>query len=184
MKKLALAISAAALVAGGAAYADHHQGRKGGADTDSDGVVTLAEHNAHAAQMFASMDANSDGVINSDDRDARREARKTEMFDRLDADNNGAISRDEFMSAERPGKRGEGKHRMGMHGGKRGGGMMKMADTNNDGAISQAEFNAAATARFEKTDANNDGKISKEERQAAHAEMRGKWREKRGNPEG
>ena len=45
--------------------------------------------------------------------------------------------------------------------------MLKMADTNNDGAISQAEFTAAALKHFDQMDANHDGKVTQDERQAA-----------------
>jgi len=46
--------------------------------------------------------------------------------------------------------------------------MARDADTNKDGAISQAEFMAAAMKRFDAEDTNHDGKITKEERAAAH----------------
>lgn len=178
MKKLTLAISAVALAAGGAAYADHHMGGKRGADADGDGVVTRAEHDAHAAQRFARMDANNDGVVNETDREARHEAMRTQMFARLDADSNGSISREEFMSAD---------HRMSRRGGDRskmrGHGMMRMGDTDNDGSISQAEFSAAAATRFQRMDANNDGQVTKAERQAARAQMREERRERRGAAE-
>ena len=77
---------------------------------------------------------------------------------------------------------GEGK-RDGMRGhhGKRGGHhgmMMGKADTNGDKAISQAEFQTAALARFDAADANKDGQVTAEERQA----QRGAWRAKRGAP--
>lgn len=42
------------------------------------------------------------------------------------------------------------------------------ADTNGDGAISKAEFNAAKDAKFAKKDANGDGKITKDEAKAYH----------------
>ena len=44
------------------------------------------------------------------------------------------------------------------------GDMLAKADTNNDGAITKAEYLADVDARFAKRDANKDGKISKEER--------------------
>ncbi|ATY31262.1 CREC-EF hand family protein [Sphingomonas psychrotolerans] len=45
-----------------------------------------------------------------------------------------------------------------------GGDMLAKADTNNDGAVTKAEFLADTDARFARLDANEDGKISKEER--------------------
>lgn len=193
MKKVSLAISAAALAIGGIAYAqmsnDHPK-----FDADGDGVVTRAEQQTAATAMFARLDVNKDGKLDQTDRDARHEQMRTEMFGRMDADNNGSISKDEFMKGK-PGREGHGKHmggpgmgmddagghrmhgRQGMHGGHRGGmKMMKMADANNDGSVSQAEFTAAANKRFDMVDANKDGKITKEERDAAHQKMKEAWK--------
>jgi Ca2+-binding EF-hand superfamily protein len=169
---LSLGAAAAALVASGIAIAQP------GPPT---GDMTRADVETRTAAAFARMDANDDGVLNEADREARQAA----MFDRLDADGNGSISREEFAAAHdkmrsmRGDGRHGGEHRMGDRGpgGRHGGpGMMqhmaKMADTNGDGAISQAEFTAAALARFDKADANKDGTVTAAERQAAHQQMR------------
>ena len=74
----------------------------------------------------------------------------------------------------------------GHHGDKRGGhggpgGWMK-ADANGDKAISQAEFETAALARFDAADANKDGQVTAEERAAQRAAWKAKaaeWRAKR-----
>ncbi len=175
MKKITLGLSAFALATAGTALAAGHEGRMG-PDANDDGVVTRAEAQAHAGKMFAKMDANNDGALNEADREARKAERKTKMFEALDADSNGQISRDEFMAFEHEGKRGKrGKHHRMGHGRDHHGKMMKGADTNNDGAISEAEFTTAALARFDKTDTNNDGQVTREERRAAFKEMRGKW---------
>jgi hypothetical protein len=86
------------------------------------------------------------------------------------------------------GPHGDGPHGDGPHGDGPGhghdkgpgmhmsGGMMAMAelaDTNHDGAISQAEFTAAAMQRFEAMDTNHDGQVTREERQAARGQMKG-----------
>jgi len=191
MKKLAIGLSAAALALTGTAFAAHHEGRVK-PDSDGDGVVTREESQAHALAMFAKLDVNNDGLLNTADRELRRKQRREKMFAKLDADNNGSISQDEFMAFEGPGKhrKGMGKadgegpgkhHRRGMRG--HGGGMkiMKMADSNNDGAVSHDEFTAAAANRFARIDSDNDGQITKEERQAHRQEMRGKWRDRQGS---
>lgn len=190
MRKYVIGFSAAALAIAGTAYAAHHEGHPK-PDSDGDGVVTRAEAQAHAAAMFAKMDVNSDGQIDQTDRDLRRQEMRSKMFAKLDADNDGSISRDEFMAFERPGKHrhgmdgatedGPGKHHRWGGKGHRGGKMMKMADTNNDGKISQAEFIAAADKRFTAIDADNDGRITKEERQAYRQKMHGKWRDRSGD---
>ena len=202
MKKVALGLSAAVLAIAGAAYAQQSMRPK--PDADGNGIVTRAEMQAHSAQMFAKMDANKDGKIDAADREARQAA----MFDMIDSDKNGQISRAEFTVHHGPGHRmqgeggeghrgmgagmgagmgegmgeGMGSHRGGHRGGHGGGGMMaRMADTNNDGAVSQAEFTAAAVQRFDRIDANKDGQITAEERQAGRAAMRERWREHKGH---
>lgn len=55
---------------------------------------------------------------------------------------------------------GEGPGRAGR------GGMMAMADTNKDGAISKAELTAGLEARFAKMDVDKDGKLTQADRDA------------------
>lgn len=187
-KKISLFTLAAALVAVPVLAAP------GGADRDA--VQTRADAEAKAAQMFARMDANKDGKLDAADRAAQHAERQAKMFASLDADGNGSISKAEWdkhgadraaKRAERGEKRadageaGEGKRHHGMRGGhgKRGGHrgmMMGKADTDGDKAVSQAEFQTAALARFDAADANKDGQVTPEERQA----QRGAWRAKRG----
>ena len=57
--------------------------------------------------------------------------------------------------------------------------MGKMADTNNDGTVTAAEFKAAALARFDQADANHDGTLTPEERKAAMDKMRQSHKESR-----
>ncbi len=110
---------------------------------------------------------------------ADRDARASQRFDRLDTDRNGAISRDEFAArGERGGpdartadgagtekKRGGRGHRGGMM-------MLRMADADNDGSVTRAEFDAAVKAHFAEVDTDSDGSITKEERDAAKQKMR------------
>lgn len=178
MKKLTIGLSLAALAFSGAAYAQQDTRPK--LDGDGDGVVTRAEAEAHSTRMFARMDVNGDGKIDQADREARR----TQRFDRMDTNKDGQISREEFANVRRGGgdkteakaKAGNRHHKRGHRG---GGKMMRMADTNNDGVISQAEFTAAALKHFDTMDANKDGRVTKEERQAAYAQMRAKWQERK-----
>lgn len=172
-------------------------GAKG--DADANGVLTRTEAQAHATQMFAKMDVNKDGKIDATDRAAQRAERQAKMFANLDADGNGSISKAEWdkHNVDRAAKRSargdkradagearEGGKRHGMRGGhhgKRGGHhgmMMGKADVNGDKAISQAEFQTAALARFDAADANKDGQVTAAERQA----QREAWRAKRGAP--
>lgn len=191
---IGLSIAALALTGAGAAYAQ--QGER-------DGTMTRAEAQTRATAMFTRMDVNKDGKIDAADRAARQ----AQMFERIDTDKNGQLSRDEFMAHHQRGPggmrgghegmdhgggdhagmaKGDGKGkrwggRGGRHGGMGGGmmGMARMADTNKDGAITQAEFTAAQAAHFDRVDANEDGSITREERQAARQAMRQQWRERR-----
>lgn len=178
MRKLTLSIAAATLATAGVALAAPAM-MGGNAD------MTRAQAQAMAAEHFAKMDANSDGKIDAADRAARQ----AKMFDRIDTDHNGSISREEFTAMHSRGNRGEhagmdhgqaaGGHRMGGHRmGKRGHGAMggqmmaRMADTNNDGTITQAEFTAAALKHFDMADADHNGTVTAAERQAARAAMK------------
>lgn len=160
-------------------------------DADGNGAVSKTEAMAKANAMFARMDANNDGTLDQADRAAKVE----ERFATMDIDNNGALNKSEFvaaheariakredrreMRAERKGHGGHDGHRMGGRG--RGGGMtmLAMADTNSDKAVNQAEFRAAAEARFTKADANSDGSVSADERKAQRKDKR---EEHRGMP--
>jgi len=195
MKKTTLAIAvsliATTAVAGIASAASGPNAR--------DGVTTRAEAQSHAGQMFAEMDANKDGKIDAADRAAHQ----AEMFDKLDADHNGTISRDEFANAHPPreamgrpqggpqARRGgsdgpEGPRMGGRHRGGQGMGMMmvRMADTDKNGSVTQAEFTSAALAHFDRADANKDGQLTREERRASHQQMREHMGKMRGGHEG
>lgn len=185
MKKLTLGLSAAALaLAGTVAIAQSHDMDKMGPgmmDPMAGKTVTKAEAMAMAAQMFDKMDANHDGKLDTADREAHRAQMMGQMFDKLDTDKNGSISREEFMAGHAKGPEGDhagmrmGHGGHGGMGGGMGGGMMmmRMADTNKDGAVSKDEFMAAATRHFDMADANHDGKLTPDERKAAHEKMRG-----------
>ena len=162
---------------------------------DRNATQTRAEVQSKAAEMFDRLDANKDGKLDAADRAAKRAERQAKRFARLDADGDGSISKAEWdqHGADRAAKRAErgqkraaageadGKrHAMRGHHGKRGGHhgmrMMGKADTDGDKAISQAEFQTAALARFDAADANKDGQVTAEERKA----QRRAWRAKHG----
>jgi Ca2+-binding EF-hand superfamily protein len=56
--------------------------------------------------------------------------------------------------------------------------MFKEMDSNNDGAVSKAEFDAFHEKHFKEVDTNHDGKISHEEMDAAHNNMKEQARDK------
>src|SRR3546814_20581700 len=57
---------------------------------------TRAEVQTRAAEMFAKLDANQDGKLDTADRAAKRAERQAKKFTRLDADGNGSISKAEW----------------------------------------------------------------------------------------
>ena len=61
----------------------------------------------------------------------------------------------------------------GQHHGEMEGMMFKKLDTNGDGVISKAEFNAFNARHFKKLDTNNDGKLTPEELQGGHKQEMG-----------
>jgi Ca2+-binding EF-hand superfamily protein len=101
-------------------------------DTNNDGKVTQEELAAHRTAMFVAFDTNGDGSLNSEELAARLLARFTEtlpdrtarMIERQDANGDGALQADEI---------GEGPMEK----------RFAIIDTDNDGAISQAEAEAA-----------------------------------------
>ena len=188
MKTIAIGLSLAALAIAGTALAEQAMGPGHG----SDRTTTRVEALARAGQLFARLDVNGDARIDPADREARRAA----AFERIDANKDGQISRTEF-AAMRPGTGdhgmgGAGMHEgggepgmssdqrdgnhmrgHGMHGQRMGGMMlMRMADSNRDGAVTRDEFAAAAATRFDAADTNRDGQLTPAERQAARGAMR------------
>lgn len=191
-KKLTLLTLGAALIAVPALAA------QGGA-SKGEGVLTRADAEARATQMFARLDTNKDGKIDATDRAAKREEMRAKAFARLDANKDGSISQAEWdqHASDRQAKRterrekraaageareGGKRHAMRGHGmrggGHRMGGWMK-ADGNGDKAISQAEFVNASLARFDRLDTNKDGRVTAEERQAHRVAMKAKADERR-----
>ena len=193
MKKTTLAASAAVLLSASTAalYAVYPAFAEAGRDPMGDATLTWADAKAKADAMWTRLDVNKDGVLN----EADREAKMGEMFDKIDANHDGSISRTEFMEHHKTMMEGGWKGRDGASGqmppppgmdmgmGKGMGMMMgpgghrlhemaEKADTNHDGTITRAEFDAAAKARFDAADANHDGKLTAAERRAAWMAMR------------
>lgn len=169
-------------------------------DTNNDGVVTLAEMQA-AAQARSNRRAAGQQAPSAERRAAMDE-RLAARFAQLDTDNSGSLTLEEFTAprqpraergerphradrAERSGTRGDRAEQRGKRGDRmaRGGyGMgqmiLRMADTNNDGTVTRAEFDTAVEAHIARLDTDGDGIITAEERQAAHAQMRTQMRER------
>lgn len=146
-------------------------------DTDFNGLLTQDEMKAFRAQQkaereekrFAKMDSNGDGSISRSemtgvkaDRKAKMEARRLE---KLDTNGDGSIDDTEKAAAKalkatkREEKRAEHKARRLEGKNSRG----SKRDSNGDGVISRAEYDASTDALFIRMDANGDGVLTKGE---------------------
>ncbi len=147
---------------------DFMPGRRGGGagmgermmkrvDTNGDGMISKAENRAMVEARFARMDADKDGTIEAGERRGPGKAKKAGE-----------------RRAGAMGKRGPGGPGM----------MLKKADTNGDGAISKAEFDAMSAQHFAMLDTDRNGSIDAAEMQAQRDQARAmmkKMRERRGN---
>lgn len=100
------------------------------------GIAIAAPQANEKPSRGMKLDANGDGAI--DKAEAARHPRLAERFATLDKDGDGRLT-----AAERPQwkARGGRGHKRGMHGG------IERMDTDNDGRVSRAEFDAAKAAR-------------------------------------
>ena len=164
MKKIA--ILGLAILAGASlstvAEARQHGGEKPAfteIDTDGNGEVTQDELRAfgttRAADRFDAADTNADGKLSVEElaaaRDTRVADRITQMVERLDTDGDGMVSKDEMQARADArgenrvrGERGErgGKHRDGQRGGHNIERMFDRADTDDNGTLNAAEWEA------------------------------------------
>lgn len=159
MRKLTLALSTAALAISGAAFAQPSPGMQRAPQGD----LTRAQAQQRAEAMFARMDANKDGTVNEADRAARKAA----MFDRLDANRDGSITKAEMATAhaaradKRDGRKAQRADTAAAKGpamtdaqkAERRDAMFARIDTDGNGAVSRAEFDAMQGMR--------DGKVGK-----------------------
>lgn len=144
MRRFTLALSTAALAFSGAAFAQPAPGMQ----RMPQGDVTRAQAQQRAEAAFAKMDANRDGTLNEADRAARKAA----MFERLDANKDGQITKAEMTAAHSARQaKWEGRERKrdakrpamtDAQKAERRDAHFAKIDTDGNGAISRAEFDA------------------------------------------
>ena len=196
-----LAALTLAAAAGGVALAQQAPAgspqRHARADANNDGRISQAEFVQQRVQRLTASDANRDGTVTVEERQAAMQAqraeRNTSRFAAMDADSNGAISRSEFDGAHatraeggREGARGERSERSrGHRGGRQGGRGGEMAHQGgrhgaDRGPVVIAEVQTKATEAFARLDANSDGYVSAEEGRVGRQQMREQRRERMG----
>lgn len=184
-----LSIIALATVAGAAAAqtstqapaapaAAHQRGEAG-----RDRTLTRAQFVDTRVARLTALDANGDGSVSVEERQAAMQARRAERADarfaKLDANSDGSISRAEFDagSAVR-GERGMGAMRMAHRGGNRHA-MRVRGPGRQAGPVVISDVAAKLGEQFDKLDANRDGVVTADERRAAMTAMRARFQERR-----
>lgn len=147
---LALAVPPALAQGGG--------GRGIGMGMGGMGGMGMGNPDAPWRQRFASIDANSDGVLTRDEMRSNAEA----VFAAMDADDDGKLTHDEYMSVRMGPRLGGNPARMEARQKEKAARFWKM-DTNGDGKVDRAEFLKGAEARFASTDRNGDGRVTPQE---------------------
>lgn len=149
------------------------------ADTDHDGRISRAEFVSRRVDRLTAADANGDGAVTREERQARRQAgqqqRAEARFTRLDTNNDGALSRAEF-TARTMGDRPARAHRGPGHGGPR---MARHATRGAErGPVQIADARAKTEQAFARMDTDNDGFITADERRAGMRAAREHRRER------
>ena len=138
---LILALSASTAIA-----SSHGHGNPGAHfienwDSNADGAVTLEEATERRSDVFASFDADDNGILNAEEYDLFDEARANDMKEMGMAQGNG---------------QGKGKGQGNpAHGMKR-----EFTDADGNGEVTLDEFMASVPAWYAKMDKNGDGTVT------------------------
>jgi len=112
-------------------------------DANGDGQISPAEMAMHRQERFAKADTNGDGMLNEDELIARMQSRMAKrvanMIEQHDTNGDGVISAEEMQGGN-------------------GGRMFAMADADDDGTISKAEFDAMKKGHGMRMHKNGMGK--------------------------
>jgi Ca2+-binding EF-hand superfamily protein len=148
--------AAAAILVGGAAFANTAQPAPGAAPArpaHAKMPTTRAEVQTHVAAMFAKLDTNRDGFVTKDELsavDAQREQKieqraahfdPSKMFGKLDGNHDGQITKAEAEAAQSQHATAKGGKPAEAHAAAMGR-LFARADTDKNGVITRAEFDA------------------------------------------
>lgn len=138
---------------------------------------------ARVARLTTS-DANSDGTVTAEERQAAHQAKRAERADsrfaRMDTNGDGSISRAEFDAPRQArAERGPRPERAGMRGPRGGRQADRAARMENHGPVVIAEARAKAEQAFARMDADGNGTVTATERQAVRGERRARMTERR-----
>jgi Ca2+-binding EF-hand superfamily protein len=163
-------LTALALSTGTAAIAQHGGGGWGGGmggggflqeyDTDHDGTVTRAEFDAVRDAQYKAMDGNGDGSVSEEEYVA-------DFTKRLDAHLSTSTDSADDKAAQRARQLEQAHRRFGF------------LDTDKDGKLSKAEYDASGARGFAMLDENKDGAVTSADIAAATARRQAE-REARG----
>jgi len=155
IKRLALltfaatALATAALADGGPSGG--HGGFLKSADLNKDGVIDQTEFQTTRDKWFADLDTNKDGFVTADELKA--------FGDKMHAE---WAKKHGDQADNKPEDKPNGKHGdFTQH-------ILERVDTDKDGKISKAEFDAEGSKLFAKLDENGDGKIASNEMPQRH----------------
>lgn len=126
-------------------------------------AVSAVAHEGRGQRMVERLkaaDTNADGLISREEAAAL--PRLAKHFDAIDANKDGQVAAEELRAAHAARRAGKG------------GGMFARADGDKDGRVSQQEFIAKATERFQRLDANGDGFLTQDEAPRRHGHRHGR----------
>ncbi|MDS7596047.1 EF-hand domain-containing protein [Agrobacterium tumefaciens] len=134
------------------------------ADTNKDGKISKEELVARQDTLFTEIDKDKDGSITPKEMREYRQAKMEEFraaHPRPEREDAKADAKRAERHAEREQDGRFGHPGWGKHGGKRAGlALIRMADSDENGQVSKAEFTSAGEKMFERLDRNKDGVVS------------------------
>lgn len=138
---------------------------------------------ARVARLTA-VDANSDGTVTVEEHQAARQAKRAERSDarfaRMDTNGDGSISRAEFDAPrEARAERGPRTERAGMRGPRGARAADRAGRMADRGPVVIADARVKAEQAFARMDADSNGVVTAAERQAVRSERRARMTERR-----